>query len=691
VHHDLSVFRELLVLAGVSLAIVLVFHRLRLPAVVGFIATGVCIGPGGFGLVGDPALVRTLAEIGVVLLLFTVGLEFSVADLRALGRTTLVAGLLQVAFTVAGVAAVLAAAGADPASAVFFGMLVSLSSTAMVLKLLTDRAELSAPHGRLATGVTVLQDALVLPFALLVPLLARWQRGGASPPPVGLPELLGGLAFLAGVALALLTAQRAIPWVLGRASRAGSREAFLFGVLLVVLGSAALAHWAGVSLALGAFVAGILLARSELKAQIAADVLPFRDALASVFFIAIGMSLEPRAAFAEPLVAAAATAGLVTAKVGAGLLALRLAGAPWRVAMAAALAIGQIGEFSFVLAQAGAPLGLLGERGAQAFTAGAVFSLMLTPLLVSRAGDWALAFELWRAGARGGAAGAAGGGGGPDADDGASPRSELRHDHVVIAGFGLNGRNVARVLRATRLPHVVLDLDPELLAVAGQDGSPVLLGDVTSALIQKQAGVPRARVLVVAVSDPPATRRAVRIARSLSRDVFIVVRTRLVAEIDELHALGANLVIPEEFETSIEIFTAVLREFHVPANVVQAQVALLRQERYSLLRGRRLPGHVVEQLSEILEAGATDTFLILQASAAPGRTLADLGLAGDGDPRVVAVVRGGHAIAEPPGDFTVRVGDTLVLTGSHGGIDRAFARLSGPREPAPAAALAPGP
>lgn len=685
-HQELPVFGELLTIAGVSLVILLVFHRLRLPAIIGFIVAGVLIGPGGFALVRDPVLVRTLAEIGVILLLFTVGLEFSLADLKALGRRTLAGGALQVGLTVAAVAAALTVAGLHPARALFFGGLIAISSTAVVFKLLTDRAELFAPHGRLATGVLILQDVLVIPFVLLVPVLGRWNQGAIAAPTAGLTQVLGGLAFLAGVALVFMGAQRAIPWVLARASRIGSREAFLFGVLLVVLGSATLASWAGVSLAMGAFLAGLMLAESDLRPQIAADVHPFRDMLASVFFIAIGMSLDPRVAFDDPLLVAGSTVGLVTVKLAAAVAAFRFAGVPWRVAVAGALAIGQVGEFSFVLAQAGEPFGLLGERGAQAFTTGAVFSLLLTPFLVARAPGWALAFELWR-GHGGGAAEAAAPDGGGAAD---TARSPLRHDHVVIAGFGLNGRNLARVLRATRLPHVVLDLQPEALVVAAEDGSPVLVGDVTNPLIQRQAGVPRARVFVVAVSDPSATRQAVRVARSLSAHVFVIVRIRLVSEIDDLYSLGANVVIPEEFETSIEIFTAVLREFHVPTNVVDAQILLLRQERYSLLRGRRLPGPVVEQLEAILEAGATDTFLLLQESPVVGRTLGEAGFAEGGDPRVVAVVRGGHAVAEPALDFALRVGDTLVLTGSHGGIDRAFSRLS-ERPPGPARAPAPAP
>jgi CPA2 family monovalent cation:H+ antiporter-2 len=256
-----------------------------------------------------------------------------------------------------------------------------------------------------------------------------------------------------------------------------------------------------------------------------------------------------------------------------------------------------------------------------------------------------------------------------------APSSELLAGHVIIGGFGLNGRNLARVLRATRLPHMVVDLNPDSLHLEAAEGSHTLVGDITREIIQKQAGIARARVLVLALSDPTATRQACRIARRLSDEVQIIVRTRYVTEIDDLFAIGANQVIPEEFETSIEIFTAVLRDFHVPHNVIQAQILLLRQERYSLLRGRKLPGTVVEQLEAILAEGTTDTFLLLQHSPAVGRKLGDLGLEGTGGCSVVAVVRGGRPLPDVGNDLVLRVGDTLVLTGNHAEMERAFQKL----------------
>jgi CPA2 family monovalent cation:H+ antiporter-2 len=669
-HHDTAVLRELLTLAAVSLAVVMLFRRLRLPAAVGFIVTGVLVGPGAFGLIPDLELVRTLAEFGVVMLLFTVGLELSLTDLGRIGRTAVVAGALQVLLTVAAVGLVLAAAGVHPARAVFFGLLLALSSTALVLKLLTDRLELSSPHGRLTTGILVFQDLMVVPFAVAIPWLGRWAgrdetliaaAGGATTAPGG-GGALRSLLMLLLVAVAFLVARRVVPWLLARAARTRSREAFLFGVVLVALGSAWLTSLAGLSLALGAFLAGLILAGSELKPRIAADVLPFRDALSSVFFIAIGMLFAPSLLLDRPLLVLASTVGLVGVKVAAALAAFTLARVPPRVALAAAVGLAQVGEFSFVLAEAGLPNGLLGSLGGQAFYAGAVFSLMLTPLLVSRAPDWSLALDRRLA----------------DSADAGPPAAEPPGrfaDHVVIAGFGLNGHNIARVLRAVRVPHVVVDLDADALQSAINDGSPALVGDIANPHIQEAAGVPRARTLVLALSDPTATRHACHMARARSRHVHIIVRTRYVSEIDELHRLGANQVIPEEFETSIEIFTATLRQFHVPMNVIQAQIALLRQERYSLLRGMKLPGSVVQQLEAILTQGTCDTFLLLQHSPAIGRTLAEVGLNQEPGARVLAVVRAGLAITTFDDHFRLSVGDTLVLAGTHADMERAFERL----------------
>lgn len=679
--HGAGFLRDALLLAGVSLVVLAFFQRLRLPAAAGFIVSGILIGPAGFGLIAGPGELETVAELGVTLLLFTVGLEFSLADLRRLGKAALVGGGLQAIGTAILVAGVLAAFGVHPARALFFGILAALSSTALVFKLLAERGDLSAPHGRWSAAVLLFQDLMVIPFAIALPYLAKWHGGGIA----SHSGESGSPLVLLLLVVAFVVAWRAVPWMVRQAARSDSREAFLFGIILVALGSAYLTGLAGLSPALGAFVAGLALARSELRDQIAADVLPLRDAFSSVFFISVGMMVERSVVLSAPLQVLGGGVGLMLVKAIAAILALRVAGATWRVSIAAGITLAQVGEFAFVLAKSQGAEDLLGPYGRPLFIAAAVVSLLLTPLLVAWAPGWALALDVLLERKRPIRSTVPDGAEAIGGDPGA-PHSRLLSAHVVIAGYGLNGRNLARVLRAVHVPHLVVDLVPENTLIADREGSPWLIGDVTQGFILKHAGILRARVLVLALSDPTATRHACRMARSLAPDLFIIVRTRYVGEIDELFRLGANQVIPEEFETSIEIFTATLRHLHVPMNVIDAQVRLLREERYSLLRGMKLPSSVIEQLETLLQEGTCDTFVVLQHSPAVGRPLWDLGLLdlhadpaaarrGAAGARLIALVRAGSVIPAPAPDLVVHVGDMLVLAGTHAQMDRTFHQL----------------
>jgi CPA2 family monovalent cation:H+ antiporter-2 len=677
--HGLPIFGELALLAAAALVVSMLLRYLRLPSVVAFLVTGVLIGPGGLGLVGEPETVRSLAEIGIVMLLFAVGLEFSIGDLKRLGRSGAIAGLVQIVLTAGLATAVLMVVGIPPARAVFFGLLVTPSSTALVLRMITERGEFQSPHGKLLTAVLLLQDLALVPMVLLVPALAAWQAAMGDSPGVaataghalaaGPAALMRAILVTIVVVLAFLAASRFVPWLLYRASLSRSRETFLAAVLLIVLGSAYLSQQAGLSLALGAFLAGLALAESELKSQVIADVLPFRDTLLSVFFVSIGMLLLPAEVVRFPGPVLMATIGMVAFKLACGAIAARVAGLPWRVALAGGIGLAQVGEFSFVLAQVGQPLGLLPPPWNQSFLAGAVFSMMLAPWLVARAPEWALRVELLLRRVRPGSILPI------ERTLSEAAQSDLLRDHVIIGGFGLNGQNLARVLRAVHIPHIVVDLAADSIARCGHDGSPALVGNVTQPENLKHAGITRARVIVFALSDPFASRHAVRLARQLNSSVFILVRTHTIGEIDAIHEAGANLVIPEEFETSIEIFSAVLREYHVPMNVVDAQVTLLRQERYSLLRGLKLPKTVIEQLDAILTQGTTEAVVLLHHSPVVGMALWETQLLEAPGITLVAIVRGGHAMTEFDPQIELRVGDTLVVTGDHASIDKVVERL----------------
>jgi CPA2 family monovalent cation:H+ antiporter-2 len=509
-----GLLRELLLLAGLTLAISLVFGRIRVPAVTGFIVAGVVIGPGGLGLIRDPGTIHVLAEIGVVLLLFTVGLEFSLADLRELGFRTMLAGVLQIALTAALVAPCLVLAGLHPAQAVFLGLAAAISSTTILLKVISERGELRAPHGRLTLGFSIVQDLSLVPLTLLLPVLAGWAQGGHTTR-FGVDGALHALWITAASALFLYTAWKWLPWLLGRAARTRSREVFLAAIVFVVLGSAYLSDRAGLSLAVGAFLGGLMIAGSEVSSQAAADLMPFRDTLSSVFFLSIGLLFSPGALAQYALPALALTAVVIVLKLVAATVASRLARVPWAVAFATGIAVAHVGEFAFVLARLGEGAGLLPAAWLQVFVASSVLSMLIAPFLVNAAPGWAVALESRRA--RTPAA---------DAEAVLAPPAlnPARQNHVIIAGFGLNGANVARVLRAVRIPHVVVDQAPDKIAACVAQGSEGLLGNAVQPEILERAGVAHARALVLALSDPVGTRHATRIARQHHRGLFIVVR-----------------------------------------------------------------------------------------------------------------------------------------------------------------------
>src|SRR5437660_1701826 len=553
--------RDLAIIFAGSLLVILLFHRLKLPALPGFIVAGVLLGPNALGLVSDVHQVESLAEVGVIMLLFTIGIEFSLSRLREMGRQILVGGFSQMGFTVLATLAVGLALLGDWRVSLFLGFLIALSSTAIVLKVLTDTGEIDAPHGRLATGVLIFQDLCVVPIMLVLPFLAGKAAGG----PVGLLLALGKAALV--VVGVVLAARMIVPRALAAILKTRSRELFLIAVILIgtltALGTAA----AGASLALGAFLAGLVISESDYGHQAMAELLPFRDVFISLFFVAVGMLVQVEFLRDHP---ALALAGVVGVMGGKALLAAGgplLLGYSGRVALLAGLAVSQIGEFSFVLAREGRGTGLLSEVLYQTSLAVAVLTMLVTPFLLQ--GGPALLDGLERLvpldrllpGLRPGAI--------PVAD-------QPLTDHVIVAGYGLNGRNLTAALRSIRAPYLIVDLNAQPVQQARARGEPAFYGDATREEILRALGAERARMLVVAISDPSATRRMVRVARSLNPRIHIIARTRYVTEIPELSRLGADVVIPEEFETSIEIFARPLAHYSVPRSDIERLVDQIR-------------------------------------------------------------------------------------------------------------------
>ena len=661
-----AVLQEFVIVLAAAVLIIYVSHKLRLPSVVGFLLTGVVIGPGGLSIIKNTATVDVMAEIGVVMLLFTIGLEFEPARLKRIRRSFWAGGGLQVSLTTAATVIILVLLKVPLREALFYGFLVSLSSTAVVLKILADRGESDAPQGRLSLGVLIFQDLAIVPMIALVPVLAN--TGAVSLGAIGLRFGMSALA----IGTAFVLARVFMPRVLHLVVRTRIREIFLIAALFIVLGMALLTSSLGLSLALGAFLAGVVLAESEYSHQVVSDILPFKDLFNSLFFIAVGMLLDVGAVWEFRTLIMVLVLSILIVKFAVVVLTVGLLGYGSRIAVLTALALAQIGEFSFVLAGVGRANGLLPGDVFQAFVASSILTILATPFLIrlgpslAARGERALPWKKRFAHAE------------------AKPACDL-DGHVIIAGYGLNGRNLAHVLKEAGIRYFIIELNPLTVREAGAAGELIIFGDVSSRTILLEAGARRAKGIVFAISDPLVTRRGVKAARELNPDLFIIVRTRYATETDDLLKLGADDVIPEEFETSIEIFTRVLERFHVPRNIIDAQVKVLRGECYGMLRGScDAVRPVAGRIADLLAAGTAETYFVGQDAWPAGRTLGDLDLRGRTGATVLAVVRGEGSFTSPGADFEVREQDTLVLVASHRDIDRAFLYLSSGRADGPA-------
>lgn len=645
---------QAVVVLGAAVAVVFVFAKLRLPSIVGLILTGLLIGPSGLGLIADVEQVEVFAEIGVVLLLFIIGVELSIGELKGLGRVFAIGGASQVLLTGAAAYGLATLAGLDWRTALFAGFVVALSSTAVVLKLYGQRRETQTPQGGVVLGILLFQDLLIVPLIVLTPVVA----GTTAASPADLAVRFGGA--LVAVTVVAGAARFLMPRLLHQLVLVRVREIFVLAALFVCLAMAWFTHALGFSLALGAFLAGLLVSETEYSHQVVADIVPFRDVFASLFFVSIGMLVDLGFAIERLPMLVGLAALLVTVKALAAGTAVMLTGFPVRIAVVAGLGLAQIGEFSFVLMEVGRTHGLLGGVGYQTLLMAAVLTLLVTPLLIR----WAPALGERAAGWLGRPAG-----------EGAEPVAAGLTDHVIVVGFGMNGSLLCRVLGEARIPYVVLELNAVTVRAARRDGVPIVFGDASRREILEHAGIERAQVVVFAISDLAAVRNGVRLAKTLNPHVEAIVRTRMVSDIDELRAEGADDIVAEEFEAAIEIFTRVLERYHVPRNVIRAQTRVLRGESYRMLRVADPSTRASEAVLEALQQGTTELYQVGADSLAAGRTLADLHLRRRTGASVIAVVRGERSYPNPSPEIDLENGDVLVLVGNHQQIDRAFAYL----------------
>ncbi len=538
---EASLLQDLLVVFGLGVAMVVASHRLNLPSVLGFLVTGVICGPFGLKLVGDLSAIQGLAEVGLVMLLFEAGIEFSVKTFVRLKRFLLIAGSLQVVLTIAATAALSLTQLHLPLNqAIFLGMVTSLSSTALVIRILEYRGAIDAAHGRAAMAILIYQDLLLVPMLLMVPYLAGhggslWEVGYTT-----------GKALLF-VAVAAALAHYLIPWLLSEVAKIKRREAFVLSIMLLCLGTALATSHFGMSMALGAFIAGLIISDSEYSHQALSEVLPIREILNCLVFVSIGMLFDPRVLLQEPLLILILVASMMLTKTLMGFIAIKVGGHSWRVALLAGVTIAQVSEFSFVLAKLGLDAGVVDKHTNALLLSVAILSMFLTPGYIALGTGLQKLLDRFLPG-WGGAT-----------ESGAA--AEKLHDHVIIAGYTMAGRTLAASLATQNIPFIVIDLDPEVVKEEHKTGTQIIYGDASRQEVLQFAGIDRAKMIVLTPSDQDVLVRSASLAARLNPKALILCRARYSKMIEDLKAVGVTMIVAEDVAGSAEITKCVLDAF----------------------------------------------------------------------------------------------------------------------------------
>ncbi|MBN1211854.1 MAG: cation:proton antiporter [candidate division Zixibacteria bacterium] len=560
--HDLTYLRDLVIILGLAVAVVAVLHRLKIPSIAGFIIAGIIVGPGALALISDISKVELLAEIGVALLLFGIGLELSLERLKRLWWAVIIGGLVQVGLSILIAFGVASLMGYSARTSLFIGFLLAVSSTAIVLRGLETRGELDAPHGRLTLGILVFQDLCVVPMMLAIPLLSG---GDAS-----MGDLLKTLGNAVLVIVGVLVAARFIvPHVLHFIARTRQRHLFVLSVLLICIGTAWVISRAGVSLALGAFLAGLVVAGSEYRQQALADMISFKDVFTSIFFISVGMLLTPANVINNIVAVLLLLAAILVGKFIVVFITATIMRLPLRACVLTGAALAQVGEFSFILMNGARGTGLLTAALESNLLAAAILSMLITPFLLAfgphlAAGVGKIHFLTRLLNVK-------------TADDIAVAKGKL-NDHVIIGGFGFAGKELAGALKDCGVPYLIAELNTETVRRAVKDGEPAYFCDITDHEVLEMLGVKHARGLVIVINDPGAVERAVRAARSASSSIRIIARTNYLLDVKPLLDAGADEVIPAEREAAAGIVKTILNRCEIDSAVAGDKIASIRKK-----------------------------------------------------------------------------------------------------------------
>lgn len=649
-----------LILLAVAVLVVVLCRLLKLPVTLGYLTVGIVIGPHALGWIPDTQQARHLAEFGVVFLMFSIGLEFSLAKLRSMKFIVFGLGGAQLLFTMAGVAAISLLLGLDWRAGVALGGVLAMSSTAIVSKILVERAELNAPHGQLIMGVLLFQDLAVVLMLIIIPALASSAND--------LAYTLGAALVKATLVLGalLLFGQRLMrPWF-HLVARQKSSELFMLNVLLITLGLAYLTELAGLSLALGAFVAGILIAETEYRYQVEDDIKPFRDVLMGLFFVTIGMLLNLSELWANLGWVLLLLIALLLFKATVVAVLARLHKGDWGVGIRTGLGLAQAGEFGFVLLTQAFDVQLLSHEQTQIVLAAMLLSMLAAPFLIQYAeaivrqlspAEWmSRAMQMHQI----------------------SVQTMATNEHIIVCGYGRSGHSLAQFLARENIPYIALDMDARHVRQAVLAGETVVYGDASKREVLMAAGLMRAKVLAITYDDEHSALKILHHVNAMRPGLSVVVRTADDSHVESLKQAGATEVVAEVLEGSVMLASQALLLSGVPFNRVIRRIQENREHRYSVFRGQfHTADDRVGEVTDSLQA-RLQSVLLSERDAAVNKTLGEIDLGGLNV--VVNAVRrysvpGSKVVSQPPGDMVLHAGDVLMLLGQQVALVEAEKRL----------------
>jgi CPA2 family monovalent cation:H+ antiporter-2 len=642
---ELGVLKDIVIIFALSTFVNFIFTRIKVPAIIGYLITGVIAGPHLLALISSPDNVEVMAEIGVILLMFTIGLEFSLNHLLNIRRIVFLGGFMQLLITAGFTLLIARAYHFGWAESVFVGFLTALSSTAVVLKLLQERSELTTHYGKTIVGILIFQDIILIPLLLFTPVLGGATGNAGN-------ELLMLLLKTGGILIFIYIGNRwLMPKLLHLIAMTHSQELFLMSILLICLAVAMLTNELGMSLAFGAFLAGLMISDSEYSHNAFGNLIPFKDVFTSFFFVSIGMLLDLGFVYDHPwLVIATVLLVIVLKTIIAGFTAFSL-GHTFFGTVVIGLSLAQVGEFSFILARLGLTNKIITPYHYQLFLAVAITSMALSPLLIQVSRPLAsLILKL------------------PLPQflvDGLFPLKQVEipeiKSHIVLIGKDSRAINLAAMIKKMELPFTSIIFDPDRARKQIENGNLAVFGDATNEPVLRQAYVHTAEMVIVSVGDPIKAMSIVEHVRRMNKHAYVIVRTRHVTDIEELYRIGATQVIPEEFETAIDFFERILGKYLIPRMETERAIARIREDNYGIFREKdKVGGYSLLKDIPDIEIAAVK---VEEKSVFAGKTIAETALRKTCGVTMVALKHGDKIIANPPPTTVVNSNDIAYLLG----------------------------